>query len=85
MRKPPTGSVGVSSIARGFVISTANKRCPLSHRTKCIARSVGGASGEREIELDIHVSRNARDQSVSRVEQYNALPVAGGSAAKEVE
>ena len=85
MRKPSTGLVGMPSITRCFVISTTNKRCPLSHRTKYTARTEGGASVEREIELDISVLRNARDQSVSRVEQYNVLPVAGGSAAKEVE
>ena len=47
MRKLPTGPVGVPSTARGFRISTANKRCPLNRRAKCTARVVGGASTER--------------------------------------
>ena len=70
MRKPPTGLVGMPYITRCFVISTTNKRCPLSHRTKCTARTEGGASVEREIELDISVSRHAVLVQVSLSQLY---------------
>ena len=85
MRKLLTGPVGVPSTARGFRISTANKRCPLNHRTKCTARFVGGASAKRDIQLDTSVPQSARDQYVSSVEHCSAQSGASGSAAKEVE
>ena len=77
--------VGVPSTARGFRISTAKKRYPLNHRTKYTAMFVGGASTERDIELDTSVPQSARDQYVSSMELCSALPGASGSAAKEVE
>ena len=81
MRKLPTGLAGVPSTARGFRISTANKRCPLNNRAKCTARFVGGVSAKREIELDTSVLQSVRDQCVSSVKLCNALSAAGGSAA----
>jgi len=46
---------------------------------------VGGASAEREIELDTSVPQSVTDQYMSSMELCNALSAASGSAAKEDE